>query len=676
MSSPNQPNSVDRIRELVEALNEHDYRYRVLAAPTISDQEFDERLKELQDLESHHPELIVAESPTQRVGSDLTKSFNTVAHPTPMLSLDNTYSEEEVVEFDTRLRRDLTDEEITYSAELKIDGVALSLIYQDGLLVRGVTRGDGTQGEDITPNVRTIRSIPIRLRGSIRDCEVRGEAYFDHASFAAINKEREDREEPLFANPRNSAAGTLKLQDPGLVAHRNLSYFAYALQGDAIGTDDALGTDSHFDRLTLLAESGFTVNPERKRLKDAFGIISYWNSHGTKRNELRYDIDGVVIKLDSRRLQEELGTTSKAPRWAMAFKFSAEQAETKLEKVGLQVGRTGTITPVAHLEPVLVAGTTVARATLHNFEELARKDIREGDTVIIEKGGDIIPKVVTVVESARARDARPYLLPTHCPSCLTPLVSDEEEVAVRCPNVSCPAQLKGNIRHFAGRTAMDIEGLGSALVDQIVEAGLVKDVGDLYTLAVDQLAGLERMGSKSAENVIEAISQSRTQTLDRLLFGLGIRHVGATVARSLAGAFRSLDALKDASEEALLEVDEIGPIIVQSLKEHLGNDRNLSVVEKLRQAGMAVESEEREASGEPRLLEGLTIVVTGTLERWGRTEIQEVIRKHGGKTTSSISKKTDLVVAGEAAGSKKTKAEALKIEILDEQGFAKRIGST
>jgi DNA ligase (NAD+) len=670
MSSPSQPNPDDRIRELVEALNEHDYRYRVLAAPTISDQEFDERLQELQDLESQHAELIVAESPTQRVGSDLTKSFNTVAHPTPMLSLDNTYSEEEVVEFDTRLRRDLPDEEITYSAELKIDGVALSLIYEDGLLVRGVTRGDGTQGEDITPNVRTIRSIPIRLRGSLRDCEVRGEAYLDHAAFAAINKEREDREEPLFANPRNSAAGSLKLQDPALVAHRNLSYFAYALHGDAIGTD------SHFDRLTLLAESGFAVNPERKRLADAPEIISYWRTHGTKRNELSYDIDGVVIKLDSRRLQEELGTTSKAPRWAMAFKFSAEQAETKLEKVGLQVGRTGTITPVAHLEPVLVAGTTVARATLHNFEELARKDIREGDTVIIEKGGDIIPKVVSVVESVRDRDAQPYVLPTHCPSCRNPLVSDEEEVAVRCPNVSCPAQLKGNIRHFAGRTAMDIEGLGSALVDQIVEAGLVADVGDLYTLTADQLAGLERMGSKSAENVIEAISQSRTQTLDRLLFGLGIRHVGATVARSLAGAFRSLDALKDASEEALLEVDEIGPIIVQSLKEHLGNNRNLSVVEKLKQAGMAVESEEPDASGEPRLLEGLTVVVTGTLELWGRTEIQEVIRKHGGKTTSSVSKKTDLVVAGEAAGSKKAKAEALEIEILDEQGFAKRIGLT
>ena len=668
MSSPSQSNPGDRIRELVEALNEHDYRYRVLAAATISDQEFDERLKELQDLEGQNPELIVAESPTQRVGSDLTKSFNTVAHPTPMLSLDNTYSEEEVVEFDARLRRDLPDEEITYSAELKIDGVALSLIYRDGLLVRGVTRGDGTQGEDITPNVRTIRSIPIRLRGSLRDCEIRGEAYLGHAAFAAINKERENRAEPLFANPRNSAAGTLKLQDPALVAHRNLSYFAYALQSDEIGTD------SHFDRLTLLAESGFAVNPERKRLEDVSGIISYWNTYGTKRNELPYDIDGVVIKLDSRRLQEELGTTSKAPRWAMAFKFSAEQAETKLEKVGLQVGRTGTITPVAHLEPVLVAGTTVARATLHNFEELARKDIREGDTVIIEKGGDIIPKVFSVVEAARSRDARPYILPSHCPSCNAPLVSDQEEVAVRCPNVSCPAQLKGNIRHFSGRTAMDIEGLGAALVDQIVEAGLVADVGDLYSLTSDQLAGLERMGSKSAENVVDAISQSRTQTLNRLLFALGIRHVGATVARSLADAFRSLDALKDASEEALLEVDEIGPIIVQSLKEHLGNDRNLSVVEKLKQAGVAMESDEPEASSEPRLLEGLTIVVTGTLERWGRTEIQEVIRKHGGKTTTSVSKKTDLVLAGEAAGSKKAKAEALEIEILDEQAFAKRIG--
>ena len=418
---------------------------------------------------------------------------------------------------------------------------------------------------------------------------------------------------------------------------------------------------------------GFAVNSERRRLRDAAEIIAYWSEYDAKRGSLPYDIDGVVVKLDSQRLQEELGTTSKAPRWAIAFKFSAEQVETTLEKIDLQVGRTGTVTPVAHLTPILVAGTTVARATLHNFEEVARKDIREGDTVIIEKGGDIIPKVVSVVDGRRPKDTRPYALPTHCPACKQPLVSDEAEVAIRCANVSCPAQLKGNIRHFASRTAMDIEGLGTALVDQLVEAALIADAGDLYSLSVDQLSSLERMGTKSAENVVEAIARSRSQPLSRLLFGLGVRHIGITVARSLASAFGSIDALREASEEELLEVDEIGPTIVQSLKDHLRNDRNRAVIEKLKAAGVSAKSERRETSTTPPLLTGKTVVVTGSLERWGRSEIEDLIRELGGKPTSSVSKKTDLVVAGEAAGSKKRKAEALGIEILDEDGFANLI---
>jgi DNA ligase (NAD+) len=585
-----------------------------------------------------------------------------------MLSLDNTYSEEEVREFDLRLRRDLPDEEITYAAELKIDGVALSLVYENGLLVRGVTRGDGTQGEDITPNARTIRSIPIRLLEDIGTCEVRGEVFLDHEAFSSINREREAQDEPLFANPRNSAAGTLKLQNPRVVARRNLSYFAYDLRCETIDTD------SHLERLNLLSCCGFSVNPERKRLKSAADIISYCQKYGQARRSLPYDIDGVVAKLDSQRLQDELGATSKAPRWAMAFKFSAEQIETTLEKIGLQVGRTGTITPVAHLAPVLVAGTTVSRATLHNFEEVARKDVREGDAVLIEKGGDIIPKVVSVVEAKRSPDAIPFTFPTTCPSCKQTLVSDEAEVAIRCPNVSCPAQLKGNIRHFASRTAMDIEGLGSALVDQVVDATLVSDVGDLYSLTAEHLASLERMGEKSAENVVEAIAHSRSQPLNRLLFALGIRHIGATVARSLAHAIGSLDALKSTSEEDLLEVDEIGPTIARSLKDHLDNERNWAVIEKLKAAGVATESADDGDPDEPALLEGLTVVVTGTLTRWGRNEIQDLIRELGGKPTSSVSKKTDLVLAGEAAGSKVAKAESLGIEILDEQGFAERIG--
>ena len=656
------------MQALVASLNEHDYQYRVLAAPTISDQEFDLLMKELEALEASHPDLVLPESPTLRVGSDLTKTFDTVQHATPMLSLDNTYSPEEVEEFDQRLHRDLPDEEITYAVELKIDGVALSLIYEDGLLVRGVTRGDGIQGEEITPNVRTIRSIPIRLRGELTNCEVRGEVYYTHERFTAVNREREANDEALFANPRNSAAGTLKLQDSQIVAQRQLSFFAYSLH------DDTLGVDSHFDRLQLLADSGFAVNPERKRLTSAEEIISYSNAYDEKRSSLPYDIDGVVIKLDSQRLQAELGATSKAPRWAIAYKFSAEQAETTLEKIGLQVGRTGTVTPVAHLTPVLVAGTTVSRATLHNFEEVERKDVREGDAVIIEKGGDIIPKVVSVVQNRRPKNSRAFVLPTNCPVCDGPLVSDDAEVAIRCSNVSCPAQLKGNIRHFSSRTAMDIEGLGTALIDQLVEASLVKDVGDLYGLSVDQVSGLERMGTKSAENVIRAIEQSKTQPLSRLLFALGIRHIGATVARSLADAVGSIDALHAATEDELLEIDEIGPIIVESLRDHLSNEHNWAVVEKLRAAGVNLEDDQRVSTDRPLALDGKTVVVTGTLERWGRNEIQELIRDLGGKSTSSVSKKTDLLIAGEAAGSKLKKAQDLKIDILDEAGFAKLIG--
>ena len=668
--SLNKPaNAAAQIRQLVDELNEHDYRYRILADPTISDQEFDELMKNLQALEAAHPDLVIPESPTLRVGSDLTKTFTTVVHEVPMLSLDNTYSPEEVFEFDKRVNRDLPDSDIAYSVELKIDGVALSLIYQDGLLIRGVTRGDGRQGEDITPNVRTIRSIPIRLRGDLRNCEVRGEVYLSHKAFSAINAERETNEEPLLANPRNSAAGTLKLQDPQTVANRNLSFFAYALR-----THEA-PTDSHFDRLQLLEDSGFAVNPERRRLQKAEEVIAYGEEYGARRNKLPYEIDGVVVKLDSQELQEELGATSKAPRWAVAYKFTAEQAETILEEVGLQVGRTGTITPVAHLSPVLIAGTTVSRATLHNFEELARKDIREGDTVLIEKGGDIIPKIVSVVSDARPKDSKPYPPPSNCPVCNGPLVTDESEVAIRCSNVSCPAQLKGNIRHFASRTAMDIEGLGSALIDQLVEASVIQDVGDLYSLTVDQIAGLERMGTKSAENVVKAIERSRTQPLNRLLFSLGIRHIGVTVAQSLADAFRSIDALRETDEETMLEVDEIGPIIVQSLRDHLANERNWGVIDKLKAAGVTTESEARAQAAADSPISGKTVVVTGTLERWGRNEIQNLIRDLGGKPTSSVSKKTDLVVVGESAGSKKTKAEKLGIEILDEAGFAGLIGA-
>lgn len=654
----------DEIARLVEELNEHNYRYNMLARPTISDKAFDVLLRRLRDLEANHLSLVRPDSPTQRVGSDLSKSFPTVVHDTPMLSLENTYNEEEVREFVARLERELPNQGLAFVCDLKIDGVALSLRYEEGMLVRGVTRGDGVQGEDITPNARTIRSIPLRLRESIPLCEVRGEVYLDHDVFAAINRQRESDGEPLFANPRNSAAGTLKLQNPSMVAERKLSFYAYALR--VPGSE----TGSHHDDLNRLEKIGFAVNANRKRVRTADDIIAFWREGDEKRPDLRYDIDGIVAKLDDLALQNELGTTAKTPRWAIAFKFSAEQAETVLEKIGLQVGRTGAVTPVAHLAPVLLAGTTVSRATLHNADELERKDVREGDTVILEKGGDIIPKVVRVITEKRSKGTRRYDFPNRCPDCESTLVADEDEVAIRCVNSACPAQVKGNIRHFSSRTAMDIEGLGSALVDQVVDNGLISEVGDLYALTVEKLSGLERMGVKSAQNVLDGLEASKSRPLHNVLFSLGIRHIGATVARNLANAFGSIDALKDASEDDLLAVDEIGPTIASSLNAHLSNAGNWSIIEKLRKAGVTLESDVDAGSDGERPLEGQTVVVTGTLQRWTRQEVQDLVRELGGRPTSSVSAKTDLVIAGDKVGSKRTKAEKLGVPIFDEEALA------
>lgn len=650
----------ERIDELVHSLNEHNYRYNVLAQPAISDREYDQLLRELQDLEESHPEHLRADSPSQRVGSDLSKSFPTVVHRTPMLSLENTYSGDEVREFVERMERELPNRDLTYACELKIDGVALSIHYEQGLLVRAVTRGDGTQGEDITPNVRTIRTIPIRLREPLPSCEIRGEVYLGHEVFSAINHQREEEGEPLFANPRNSAAGTLKLQDPRSVAQRQLSFFAYAM----IGAE----TPSHYGNLDLLETLGFAVNPHRVLATRPEDIIAFWESCDGLRPDLPYDIDGIVVKLDDLSLQAELGSTAKTPRWAIAFKFSAEQAETVLERIGLQVGRTGAVTPVAHLLPVQVAGTTVSRASLHNADELARKDVREGDTVIIEKGGDIIPKIVRVVEEKRPRDLRPFDFPDQCPACESALVQDEAEVAIRCVNAACPAQLKGNTRHFASRTAMDIEGLGTALVGLLIDENRVCDVADLYDLPIEKVAELERMGERSAQNLRDGLEASKTRPFHRVLFALGIRHIGATVARNLADAFGSIDALKAVSEEDLLAVDEIGPTIATSLRAYLDNDDNWRVIEKLRMAGLQLEAESGETGDLTiRPFDGKVVVVTGTLERWSRQEAQDLVRQLGGRPTSSVSAKTDLLIAGEKAGSKKTKAEELGIEIVDEK---------
>lgn len=656
-----------QIEQLVRELNEHSYRYYVVDASTVSDREFDRLMGELEELESGHPDLVPPDSPTRRVGSDLSGTFPAVRHDVPMLSLDNTYSEADLIEFDARLRRELPGEDLVYLAELKVDGVALSLTYENGLLVRGVTRGDGLQGEEITPNVRTIRSIPLRLREPVERCEVRGEVYLTRENFEAINREREQREEPLFANPRNTAAGSLKIQDPQLVADRNLNFFAHGL------LTPQPQNDRHSESLDRLEKLGFSVNPERRHCSSTDDIVAYWRKWDGDRESLSYEIDGIVVKLDALAQQARLGATAKSPRWAFAFKFSAERVRTRLLKIALQVGRTGVVTPVAELEPVLLAGSTVSRATLHNAEELERKDIREGDTVVLEKGGDVIPKVVAVVESERPADARPFAFPKTCPVCGANLVKDESEVAIRCLNSGCAAQLKGRIRHFASRTAMDIEGLGHALVDQLVERELIRDAGDLYSLDVEKVAELERMAETSARNLVNGLERSKARPFHNVLFALGIRHVGATVARTLADHFGSIDELGKASAEEIEAIHEIGGAIADSVNAFLTDENNAAVIEKLRDAGLTLQGEKQSDAG-PRPLDGKTVVVTGSLSRWGRQQAQDAVRSAGGKPTSSVSKKTDLVVAGENAGSKLEKARDLDIEILDEDEFARLIG--
>ena len=655
-----------RIAQLVTELNDHNYRYAVLNAPVISDRAYDDLMRELIDLEARHPDLIQPDSPTQRVTSDLTQQFPTVQHDVPMLSLDNTYSEDELRNFEARVRRELPDEALQYVAELKIDGVALSLIYENGLLLRGVTRGNGVQGEDITPNAKTIRAIPLRLKERVRFCEIRGEVYLDHNTFDAMNAQREKNGANPFANPRNAAAGSLKLQDARLVAARRLSFFAYAFRAPDQSAP-------HAENLTRMEALGLPVNPHHKLCDNVDEVLAFARKWQEERPDLSYDIDGIVIKVNDLVQQNKLGATAKNPRWAISYKYSAEQAETVLQNIALQVGRTGVITPVANLEPVQLAGTTVKRATLHNAEEIQRKDIREGDAVILEKGGDVIPKVVRVVKTKRPKDAVAYVFPKTCSVCESDLVKDESEVAIRCVNPQCAALIKGNIRHFASRTAMDIEGLGKALVEQLVDSDLVRDVGDLYGLTLAQLAGLDRMAEKSAQNVLAALEVSKRQPFHRVLFALGIRHIGATVARTLADHFHCIKCLRETPPEKIEAVHEIGAAIAESIHTYLADEGNWAIVEKLRKAGVALASE-APAEDAPKPLDGETVVVTGTLSRWGRQQVQDLIRALGGTPTSSVSKKTDLVIAGERAGSKRANAEELGIEILDEAAFVKLIG--
>ncbi|HHJ51864.1 MAG TPA: NAD-dependent DNA ligase LigA, partial [Caldithrix abyssi] len=660
-----------RIEELRKKIRQYDYEYYVLAQPSVSDFEYDLLMKELEELERQHPELITPDSPTQRVSGEPTKEFPTVQHRYPMLSLANTYNDQEFLEFDQRVRSGLPPgAKVEYVAELKIDGVAVSLLYENGLLIRGATRGDGFQGDDITNNIRTIRSVPLKIM--VEDefpasFEVRGEVYLPKESFEAINRRRAQEGENLFANPRNAAAGTLKLQDARQVAERRLELFTYYYFTE----ERTFLRPTHLENLELLKRFGFPVNPHFRLCRDIQQVLEYVREWEEKRDQLPYEIDGVVVKVNSLEQQNILGATAKSPRWAIAFKFKAQQAESRIKKVTWQVGRTGIVTPVAELEPVQLAGTTVSRATLHNPDEIERKDIREGDYVFVEKGGDIIPKVVAVNLKKRTSDIKPLEIPKVCPVCGTKLVRVEGEAALRCPNETCPEQVMRRIEHFASRDAMDIEGLGTALVQSLVQNGLLKDVADIYRLNAEDVAALERMGDKSAQNLMEAIERSKSKPFDRFIFALGIPYIGSTAAKILARKFPSIQALQNATREQLEQVDGIGEKMAQSIVEFFRDPKNKKLIERLRQEGLTMEAATEAASGDT--LEGKTFVLTGTLPDLSRKEASELIEQHGGKVSSSVSKNTGFVVAGENPGSKLEKAKKLGVPIIDQAELLKMI---
>lgn len=669
-------NPQSRIEELRELIREHDYHYYIEAHPIISDYEFDTLLNELIQLEKENPHLITKDSPTQRVGSDLTKEFNSVQHKIPMLSLSNSYSEEELIDFDRRVREGLpAQEKIEYICELKIDGLSVSLRYINGSLHVAATRGDGSVGEDVTNNVRTIRSVPLIVKkpGNIRfnldEFEVRGEVFMELEPFRRLNEERELNGEKTFANPRNSSAGTLKLQDPQLVAKRPLQIFVYYLFSET----EELNAQS--ENLEILSSLGFRINKNFRLCENIKEVLEYCEKWEDERETLPYEIDGVVVKVNSLKQQKILGSIAKSPRWAIAYKFKAKQALTKLTSITWQVGRTGTLTPVAELEPVLLAGSTISRATLHNADEIRRKDIREGDWVIIEKGGDVIPKVVSVDLTRRAKDSSEVNIPSSCPACGSKLIQPEEEVAIYCENNLCPAQLKGKISHFASRVAMDIEGLGEALINLLVDQNIIKDYADIYSLKErrDELITLERQGKKSIDNLLSAVEKSKQRPFNKVLFALGIRYVGAGAANKLADYFLSIDRLAEASVEEIESIHEIGSSISMSVKRFFENPENRKIIERLKKIGLNLAAEKRENASS--LLEGKSFVLTGTLSSMSREEAKELIQNHGGTVTSSVSKNTSYVVAGESAGSKLEKAEKLKIVILTEEQLLEMIKS-
>jgi len=651
-----------RIESLRRQIERHDHLYYVEGEPEISDREYDRLMRELQELEEAHPEYKDADSPTQRVSRGLLPGFKSVRHSVPMLSLDNTYSLEELEEFDARVRRLLEKETVEYAIEPKVDGVAVAIRYREGRFVAGLTRGDGTEGDDITANLRTLRSVPLRLHGSKppAELEVRGEVYMETRGFAKLNERRVAAGLSAFMNPRNATTGSLKTLDTSEVARRPLQVFVFSLV-----RPEAHGQKTQMEALEYVRGLGLRVNRDNTLANGFPALRRECERWETKREKLPYGTDGLVIKVNSFREQQALGFTAKSPRWGIAYKFGSHEAETKLLGIEWQVGRTGVVTPVAHLEPVTLLGTVVARATLHNQDEIERKDFRVGDRVVIEKGGEVIPKVVRVVPVPGRRGPK-YVMPTRCPVCGTALVRDPEQAAVRCENLFCPAQVQGRIVHYASRGSMDIEGLGWKTVNALVEAGLVKDPADLYHLRAEEIVEVERMGEKSAANLLAGIEKSKSAPLDRLLHAIGIRHVGARIAQVLAEHFGSLEALEEADEEALLQVETIGPEIASSVAGFFSSKAGRKFLERLRQAGVKPPSRapRRVASTGP--LAGKTFVLTGTLESFTREEAARLVQDAGGKVTSSVSSKTDAVIAGSDPGSKLDRAEKLGVEIWDE----------
>ncbi len=662
-----------QIEQLRRDIREHEYLYYVLDRPVISDRQFDRLMERLKQLETENPDLVTPDSPTLRVGGEAREGFRSVRHPSPMLSLDNTYSYDELRDFDRRVRQRAERETVEYVAENKFDGLSLSLIYEDGLLVRGVTRGDGSTGEEVTPNVRTIRSIPLRIEpealkqhGLPRDFEVRGEAVMTRQAFEDLNRQQDEAGARRFANPRNAAAGSVRVLDPAVTASRRLDFFAYFLY-----VDGRVPAATQWEALEALEAMRFLSSRRHaERCGSIDEVIAYCERWEAKREKLPYEIDGIVVKVDSIGLERELGFTAKAPRWAVAYKYPARQETTVVKDILWQVGRTGALTPVAILEPVEVGGVTVSRATLHNMDEIERLGLHIGDTIVIERAGEVIPHVVEVTRHGRGKKTEP---PRHCPECARPIHKSPDEVAYRCVNASCPARRRESLLHFASRHAMDIDGLGDKLVDQLVEKEIVKDMADLYGLRLSDVEPLERMGRKSAENLLDEIEKSKQASLARLIFALGIRFVGERTGELLAEHFGSLEALAKAGVEELTEVTEVGPKVAESIAEFFAEKANQELLRKLKSAGLRFHEERRKARD--TRLAGKTFVFTGTLPNLTRDEASALVTGRGGKVSSSVSKKTDYVVAGAEPGSKYDKARELGVEVLDEEQFRKLAGA-